>query len=358
MSFRPLRILMVSHTWLGANDYSYVRAFRRAGHSVSVVSDEGYFASNLTNPWLRAARRVSAPLMAADYQKALLTEAAALQPHLFFVFKGTNVKADTVAAIKSMGAIAINFYPDVGIKSESPNIAHALPVYDWVFTSKSFRVLELKRSFGAANASFLPHAYDPEVHVSLELDADDFAKYTCDVGFVGTWSPKKERILAAVMDAMPSLGLKIWGNQWDRARSSFGGSLMRRPANGLEYAKAMRGSAICLALLVEAPSDSASGDLTTARTFEIPAMGGFMLHERTSEAEHYFAEGKECAMFDDVEEMISKIVYYLPREEERREIANAAYLRSVRDCHSYDFRAATIASKACELLAARDVSVA
>ena len=341
---------MVSHTWLGANDYSYVRALRRAGHSVRVVSDEGFFASDLRNPVLRAARRIASPFLLADYQRGLLEEAEGLEPHLFFVFKGTYVKAETIARIKANGAVAINFYPDVGLASESRSIAEAMGRYDWVFTSKSFRVEELKRHYRVAGASFLPHAYDPEVHRPTELDADDVAKFGCEVGFVGTWSWKKEQMLAGLRAAMPDLNLKIWGNQWERAATHFGSALMRKPVLGVEYAKAIQASQISLALLVEAPIDADSGDLTTARTFEIPAVGACMLHERTSEASGFFEEGRECAMFDEATGLVDAVRRLRGSEEARIRIAAAGHARALSSGYSYDARAQAVIDKAISLL--------
>ena len=56
---------------------------------------------------------------------------------------------------------------------------------------------------------------------------------------------------------------------------------------------------------------ASSGDLITARTFHIPACGGFMLHERTAEVREFFDEGRECAMFEGAAEMVAKVGYYL-----------------------------------------------
>ena len=38
---------------------------------------------------------------------------------------------------------------------------------------------------------------------------------------------------------------------------------------------------------------SSEGDRTTTRTFEIPASGGFMLHERNEEVLSLYREGSE-----------------------------------------------------------------
>jgi hypothetical protein len=349
----PMRILAVSHTWQGANDYAFVRAFRRAGHSVAVVSDEVFVSTGWRHPVLKAVRRLVRPLLVADYQQALIAEARRFRPELLFVFKGSYVAAETIDVIRALGTVAINFYPDVGFAEHGPYIPRALPRYDWVFTTKSFRLADMHREFGICNASFMPHAYDPETHMLAALDARDRERYRCEASFIGTWTPKKERLLAQVRGALPGLHLKIWGNQWERASSTLDGVVMRQAVQGTEYAKAIRASAISIAILVGRRPDSDSGDVTTARTFEIPAVGGFMLHERTEEAQSFFEEGRECVMFTEGDELAAKISHYLAHPAERLRIAEAGHRRCMTSDYSVDARASTIVTTANQLATQR-----
>ena len=78
------------------------------------------------------------------------------------------------------------------------------------------------------------------------------------------------------------------------------------------------------------------------RTFEVPVSGGFMLAERSIEAQEFFAEGKEAAYFSTTEELRDKIRYYLSHEDTRREIAQAGYQRCVSCGHTYLERAKQI----------------
>ena len=185
-----MRILAVSATWQGASDYAFVRAFRRAGHSVSVVSADSYVPR-----WrlkiLRVLRRLMASIFVAEYNRALVQEAEQLRPNLFFVFKGDFVLPETIIAIKEMGAITIQFYPDVSFRTHGRYIPRTLPLYDWVFTTKSYGLDDMKSQLNVCNASFLPHGFDPETHAPYPLDFDDRKKYECDVSFIGNWSPKK-----------------------------------------------------------------------------------------------------------------------------------------------------------------------
>ena len=348
----PLRILAASALWQGANDYAFVRAFRRAGHSVQVVQAEEFVPSWQSVP-LRILRRLLLPVLVADYNRALVETAHQFRPALFFVFKGSYITSETISAIKEMHAIAIQFYPDTGFSDHGHYIPLAVPLYDWVFTTKPSGVDDLSVRYGCQNASFVPHAFDPETHMPVELNGNDREWYECDVSFIGSNSVKKTRTLKYVNDHLHGKRLRIWGrSNWGETLPGLVEPIRNGPVLGTEYAKAIRASKINLGLLFEGGDKAPIGDVITARTFEIPAAGGFMLHERTAEVTQYFKEGKECELFSNQDELMQKIEYYLDHDEEREAIAAAGHQRALRSGYSVDDRVKTVLEKYWEL---RDV---
>ena len=350
---QPLRILASCHTWQGATDYGFLRAFRRAGHSVINVPDTDFVPVGWQSLQLKALRRVTLAAMVADYQKALIEAARQLAPQLFFIFKGTYVRAATIDAIRQLGAVAINVYPDVSFTVHGPHIAGALPRYDWIFTTKSYGVSDLEQGLGIRQASFLSHGYDPETHFPAALDDFDRARLASQAAFIGTWSPKKEALLGCLRKALPELDLKVWGNQWDGAAATLGNTLMHRPLFGREYVKAICATDINIAILSEARGVASSGDLSTTRTFEIPAAGGFMLHERTAEVQSFFEEGKECAMFAGADELTAQVRHYLAHPDARMRIAEAGRARCLVADYSVDKNARRIVDRAREIIGDR-----
>jgi spore maturation protein CgeB len=349
---KSLRILAVAQTWQGSNSYAYVRAFQRMGHSVMLMAPES-FVPLWRRKYLRAVRHLLEPALVQEYTDALVTEARHLQPHLFFVFKGIYVTAKAIRAIRDTGAVAINFFPDIGILAHGKYIPEALPHYDWVFTTKSFGAGDMERLLGIYNVSFLPHSFDPEVHVTVALDDNDHTRYDCDVSFIGTWSPKKQKLLERVHKEFPGVRFRIWGAQWESARHSLSERIEGRGVVGIEYAKALIASKINLAILREVQVGASSGDQITSRTFHIPATGAFMLHERTGEFLQYFEEGKECACFETPNELRDKIAYYLDHEKERLAMAASGRQRSIQSGYSVDCRANEILAKIAEIRAAK-----
>src|SRR6266542_6306175 len=63
------------------------------------------------------------------------------------------------------------------------------------------------------------------------------------------------------------------------------------------------------------------------RTFEIPAIGGFLLAERTPEQTSYFAPEKEAVFFDSEQELVEKARHFVGHDFEREAIARAGHDR-------------------------------
>lgn len=334
-----LRILAVSNLWQGANDYAFVRAFRRMGHSVRVVSEKEFSPTWKSRP-MRLIRRALQGRIAAEFNAALLREAQAMRPDLLFVFKGALVTGKSLRALKAMGIVTIQFYPDVSFHTHRGDLLAALPEYDWVFTTKSFGLTDMKAQLGVTRASLLPHGFDPETHFPVSASAADRRAYACDASFIGNVSGKKLEILRHLQDkAGPGLDLRIWGPQgWVGRMECYQG----HEVTGLEYAKAIGLSKINIALLSERRKGASSGDQVTARTFEIPGAGGFMLHECTEEAESFFDDGRECVFFDGPDDLAVKIAHYLAHDEERRAIAEAGRARCLSGGYSTEDRARVV----------------
>ncbi len=344
-----LRILAVSNLWQGANDYAFVRAFRRMGHSVRAVSEREYLPSWSNLP-LKLARRVLRGLIVEAYNQALLREAHTLRPDMLFVFKGALAKASTIRAIRDMGTICIQYYPDTGFRAHSPQLWDAIPEYDWFFTTKPDHIGQLRVSHSYDRASFLPHAFDPETHRPVKPTAQDITDYGCDVSFIGSVSNKKWNAMDELLKHVTDIDIKIWGpSGWASKGGAPAEAYQGYPVFGQEYAKAISLSKINLGLLFEGNTDGASPDRLTARTFEIPGSGGFMLHERTPEAEEFFENEKECAFFDSPKDLLGKVRYYLAHEEERRAIATSGRVRCLASGYSTDERARSVIEKFHEL---------
>jgi spore maturation protein CgeB len=97
------------------------------------------------------------------------------------------------------------------------------------------------------------------------------------------------------------------------------------------------GSQIALGFLRELNPDQ-----HTTRSFEIPAIGGFMLADRTEDHREFFEEGKEAEYFASDDEFRDKVKFYLANEDARDRIAKGGHERCMTSGYSYEDRIRTV----------------
>lgn len=344
MDYSSLRVIVVRQNWLGCTGLSAANALARLGAGVlSVVEDEFMPLAWQSIPMRIVGKLIRKPAI-WEFNSALIRLAASFRPHLVLVLKGGWLYPESIRKLRDLGAICFCYYPDVSMLAHGPYIPKAMPKYDWVFTAKSFGPRDLADLFSVLNCSYLPHGYDPDVHKPRRPgSAEEESKYRCDLSFIGGWSEGKEAILTAISAALPDLCIKIWGNRWQNVSrgSILTPFIQHRDIYGPAYALGVGGSKINLALLHERVTGASSGDRITSRTFHIPACGGFMLHQRTTDLKEIFEEDVECAAFDDASEAVEQITRFLGDESARKAIAENGR-RKVESAHSWNHRAKVI----------------
>ena len=335
MPDEQLRILFLGERWLGSCARACHESLRRLGHEVIDIDSQTFFP-----PWrrlsLKGIKRLLHKQIVREYNNQVLSLAEGFEPDLLFAFKAPYLTAPTLRTLRKRGIPSYNYYPDVSGFVHGQVLAEALSEYDCIFATKPFLERDLRAALKIPRCIFVRHGYSPEIHRPWPLTAWDRATYGAEASFIGTWSAKKERLIAAIAHKLPDITIRVWGNQWEKC-NRLQGIVMGRAIEGLAYAKAIQASQVNLAILSEKRRGASSGDLTTTRTYEIPACGGFMLHERTPEVLKLFEEGREIACFGDVDELVQKARYYLEHDAERKAIASAGYERCV-PAYSYDER--------------------
>lgn len=336
-------ILYLGADWWGSDARALAVALRQAGHGLIEVQYEDYFPLNWSSFPLKVVRRLARPWCAADYNRAVLRHLGNSAIDFVLVFKGMLLHADTLAAFRLGNVPLYCFYPDVSFGAHGSNIPACLPYYDCVFTTKEFHLTDVDLRARLKEIQLVRHGFDPEVHRPLRLGAAARRQYACDVSFVGCWSPKKEQLVAALHHALPACRIRLWGPGWDRAADAVRRHWDGRGAYGDELALIYQSSLINLGLLSEAANDTASGDQTTVRTWQVPAAGGFLLHEATPELERSLAPGQEVATFLDADDLARQVAHYLANPEQRIRIAAAGHRRCLAGPYTYAAAAETIA---------------
>jgi spore maturation protein CgeB len=250
---------------------------------------------------------------------------------LVWIDKGLTISANTLCKIKTIqpSCPSISYNPDdiMNRRTQSRRYITALPFYDFVITTKTFNVMEVK-NLGAQNVIYVGCAYDPHTHHPWNLIDSEKQEWGCEVGFTGAFEADRYKRMLVISNTEQEVVVR--GPNWERyeKRHSF---LTIKPGfiAGDNYAKAISATRINLGFLCKVNRDS-----HTTRSVEIPACGAFMLAERTGEHLELFEEGKEAEFFETDQELIDKVKYYLKHEGERQRIAQAGRERCLRSGYS------------------------
>lgn len=245
---------------------------------------------------------------------------------LVWIDKGLTIGASTLKYIKhkNPGAVLVSYSPDNMAErhNQSLNFLKSVPFYDHHITTKSYIVGDLKK-IGAKNVFFTNQSFEPSFHHPINLKEKEKETLGGDVGFVGNWEKERCKSILHLVDN--GVNVKVYGDgKWQQYKKYSPNLTIKPGVYSEDYSKILQAFKISLCFLRKINSD-----LQTSRTMEIPACGGFMMAERTSEHLRLFEEDQEAVFFSSDEELLKKCTYYLKNEHTRIQIAKRGHLR----CH-------------------------
>jgi spore maturation protein CgeB len=271
------------------------------------------------------ARTFMKPLFLNRINEKLKEIILKVKPDLLFTVKGEIILPSTLDWIRNELKIkTVLWYPDDPnwFKSLSRHIA---PHYDYVFTA-SKRAINRYRKIGVKNVEFLPFACEPSIHKRINLSPEDKKRYESNISFVGTYYPRRHKILSKLKD----FNVQIYGPYW---RFFMRGKNIHKSVWGPEMVKVFNASKIVLDIY----DPNVLQYQASARTMEVTGSGAFLLTEKAYGIGELFEIGKEIVCYKDERELRELIKYYLDVPEEREEIANKGYKRAHKD-HTIDKR--------------------
>jgi spore maturation protein CgeB len=331
--------------WWGSDARALAQALRGQGHHVFDIDAEDYVSWRANGTGSKVLRRLFSRVWIADYNREVLRQASSSAYDFVLVFKGKQLKPETIRDLRKAGKALFNFYPDVSFTDHGPDISAALRFYDCVFTTKSYHGEREVEQFGIRELKHVRHGFDPEVHRPVKLTADIERHYGCDVSFVGCWAPEKESRLRHLLSHSNGLSVRVYGAGWNYASSEFKQRLgvnLRPGVFGDELAIVYAASKVNLGLLSCSVSQRTVRDQTTARTFQIPATRSFLLHEDTAEVRSLFEADREVMLFGTNEDLVDKINLAIKNDDLRASIAIRGYERCVREPYDYTSAAGSI----------------
>lgn len=201
--------------------------------------------------------------------------------------------------------------------------------YDAVFFKDPYIVTVL-RDVLESPVYYLPECFNPARHVTTVATGSIDPSYRCDIATAGTLHSWR----VALLKHLSGYDVRVWGSPpplWlpvpAVARMHQG-----RQALNAEKARVFKGAKIVL-------NNLHYGEIwgLNARAFEAAGIGAFQLVNWRPGLAQLFEDGKELVSFRSVTDLREKIQYWLPREEERRQIAEAGRRRAYRE-HTYEQR--------------------
>jgi hypothetical protein len=264
------------------------------------------------------------------FNRELLECADRFRPDVLWLEKGTYVFPRTFWRLRRDPSWLLVYHNTDDWKLQGPIatlhwrfLRRTLSEYDVHITSNLWNVDEFRQA-GFPRVVHMELAANPAVRDPGELPEAERRALGGPVGFIGHWEPVTERrLLHLVRHDVP---LKIYGWGWDdtEATAALSQAIQHRPVIGDEYARAIVAFDINLGIV-----SKWNRNHTASRTFQIPALGGFLLHERNDVVTRYFEEGVEAEFFDSDDELLEKCRHYLAHPEERRRIAAAGRRRCI-----------------------------
>jgi spore maturation protein CgeB len=313
------------------------------GHEVNFYSPHTHLASYSTNLLLRIYRRISNGRVLSSHRirhlKDFVKAVQNNRPEIVIVLKGLLVDARAVKQIQDNGAwvCMINhddFFSAFATSRSAEQFA-AVPHYNYIFCTKEVNVAEMQQY--NLNTGFLQFAYHPSIHFPPVTDKPAANTLKFDIVFVGNRYPEREAQLLYLRRHLPSdVSMRIYGPNWKRfVPRELKPVVAGHSLNAEQMRSAVYHSSIALGFLCKQNRDD-----YTQRSFEIPAMKGVFLGERTERHLSFYKENEEAVFFaaGNNQELISQIRKLLEDKQLRTSIRENGYKRVTTSGHTYEDR--------------------
>lgn len=270
----------------------------------------------------------------ARINNKLLKTAETFKPDMVFVLQGVNILPETIDKIKRIHGIpCVNWFIDYPLGFETA--AEFGKHYDHVFVITSNSTKRLHQ-IGIKNAKTLYLGCDQQEHKNVNLTKNEIDIYKKDIVFVGSWYPEREKVISE----LEGFDIGLWGPGWNKYTSNpfINKILLGGQVDPAVWVKIFNAAKIVLNInygFNRLPDIDCNPGST--KLFEIMACGAFQIVDRKNEILDLFTDTKQLATYTDINDLKTKLKYYLEHKEERIHIA-AAGQKEVLAKHTYEHR--------------------
>ena len=302
-----------------------VDALRELGHRVTLLDQRPYFRSSL---WQKIQGRLLVGPAVSRYERHLIALSREARPDLLFIDCGIYLAPAAVRTLRASCGQVVHYTSDYFEYNAHiyRKLRQAAPYFSTHVITNSLNI-DILRRWGAPEPVLTHFGYSPAEHFPVEPTAKQRAQFTADVAFAGHREPFYEAMLRALKRA--GFTLRIAGSGWVGA--DFLAPEERVGQTSPEDYRAM------IACAHTAPAFLSKWNRNTAggRIFEIAAMGGCLVAERTQEQLGYFADGREADFFGTADELVTKVRRLVQDGANRRALAAAGHRRCLESGYTY-----------------------
>jgi spore maturation protein CgeB len=261
-------------------------------------------------------------------------------PDLLYVVKGDNFFPATLERIKKVLSCSVvgyawdePFYTHNDIQDDfrRTNLKNGAHFYDHFFVFDPFYIDEIKKQ-EVKNVYYLPLATNPDRYKDISVSEQDKCDYGYDICFIGV--PFDNRV--ELFESLHGYNLGVFGDGWTKYFMLNGKttpSYYKGKASGETVNKIYLSSKIVLNI-----HHPHSIEGLNTRTFDIPACGAFEMVDYKKNVEMHFEVDKEIVTFKNINELKSKIDYYLKNDDLRKTISKRGKQRVLNE-HTWVHRA-------------------
>ncbi len=267
-----------------------------------------------------------------QYNKEIVRKVKDFVPDLIFVSKGTYLDPRTLREIKNSlkGVKIACYYPDdpfsENVYSANRYTKESIALYDYFFVWS--RSLQQKLDDKVAGkVHYVPFGASPQT-VNTQTGK---LRYQYDLSFIGNGDNERMGWIRGLQILSDGLKVHIFGKNYDLELENI---VLHDPIYSEGYFDVFRRSKINLNILRVQNKNAHN-----MRSFEIPSVGGFMMHEYTDELVEIFEPDIDVVYFSSIDELVDKCKYYLKNEDLRLQISNSAYEKVLMK-HTYKHRVA------------------
>ncbi|MDR3414432.1 MAG: glycosyltransferase [Formivibrio sp.] len=305
-----------------------IGALKRLGHDIDIVDPYSFLPNT---GWMARWNHRTGGFGTAPFLDApILQRVAVCKPDLIWINQGTLISPGLMHHLRNTGAKIVGYINDDLFRRGAEwmrfrLLRKALPFYDLVAVCRLENVKEALDA-GARRVERVMMSADEEIHQPRELTSEQRAKFASEVSFIGTWMPERGPFLAQLIKA--EVPLSVWGSRWEKAPEwPVIESHWRGPnLDDAEYAAAILASKICIGLL-----SKGNRDLHTARSLEVPALGGLLCGERTTEHMAMYQEGLEAVFWSSPQECAELCLGLLADDKRRLNVARLGHERALKN---------------------------